>query len=526
MSRYDNSRRKAKNKKVYRLKQLSFIVFQLAAAVRTTFGFVALPFRAHVHEHVHVHVHAPALSMLPQRVTMSTPGRKRKIISRRQRSLSLEYAGNGDGDGDNNSEGVDMDMELDLDNTALTSSARTRIPFVVHPNDDIRYNKQNEQDDNDYENTMSMSMSMSNVSTTPRSTDILATLKEVLTAPVLPAEDKDDKQQKQQRLIIPIHTTASKTNNLSDPAATAIGADSINSLQNDTATKKKKNKLSKMNNIDLGLRWRRLRPGQKFRFRLGAAAIAFVSIWNTVVVRNYSGFITDIVTGAAAATTTNTAGFGGILRRWFSNRGFQGIAALGRSIAYGWAILVAYPRMLDRRAKERRLKREEEAFTRWRHYLKGTADEVVRLRRELSLLDGEIRTFRREILTIRAARINNSSTATATKISGSTDSDDNNLPRGDNNNIYNGSDRILRDAVINEMSHLTRLRDDTRFALTTARQRWSEVRAKPPISNSKSASTSTSAFDALEFELGSTADFEYDGNDRDYGNDDLLLSGF
>ena len=521
--------------KVYRISLFLFlsleilVIVVLAVSVRTAFGFAVLP------------LHVPILPPLSRRTptpTSTSTSKRRTLLSRRRRLPSLKYAYAGSND-DDNTEGVD------INDAGSAASATTRIPFIVNPDDDIRFNK-NEQDDDAALNTESTSITAS------QSTDISAALKEVLTAAaVLTKEDEDDiqqlqkqQQQLQQRLILPIHTT--NTNKHSDPTtntAVAVAANiNINnnsSHQSDTViNKKKKNSHTKNNKIDLGRRWRRLRPGQKFRLRLGAAAVVFVSLWDTIGVRNFSGVITGIVTGAAATTTTT--GFGGILRRWFSNRGFQGIAALGRSIAYGWAILVAYPRMLDRRSKDRRLKRDEEAFKRWNRYLQGTADEAIRLRRELSLLEGEIRTFRREILAIRAARINGSSTTTKTmKSGGSTDSNhlsdidnsirDNNINNNNNTNnnssSNNESDRILRDAVINEMSHLTRLRDDTRLALTTARQRWSEVRAKRPISNSKSASTS--AFDALEFELDTTADFDYDGrNGHDYDNDDILLSGF
>jgi hypothetical protein len=179
--------------------------------------------------------------------------------------------------------------------------------------------------------------------------------------------------------------------------------------------------------------------------------------------------------------------------------------------------------MLDRRAKERRLKREEKALDQWRRYLKRTADEVVRLRKELSLLEGEIRAFRREVLAIRAGRIE--SGAAMSKKIGNADSDGNNSTHRDNyNNSSNKSDRILREAIIIEMTHLTQLRDDTRLALTTARKRWSEVRSKRPIGQSQSALTS--AFDTLEFELDAAADFEYDGMNTNNANDDHLLSGF
>jgi hypothetical protein len=347
--------------------------------------------------------------------------------------------------------------------------------------------------------------------------DISDAIKEVLTAPVVPAEEKGKDKKQIQQLILPI--TAAKSKKLGVPKGSNIAVSNLTSLERDTvANRKKKRRKSKFN---LGRRWNRLRPGQKFRFRLGLVSIAFVSLWNTVVIRNYGGFVTGILTGAAATTTAT--GFGSLLRRWFSNRGFQGIAALGRSIAYGWAIFVAYPRLLDRRAKERRLKREEEASDQWRRYLKGAADEVVRLRKELSLLEGEIRAFRREILAIRAARIDTS--AAMSKKNGIGDWEDKDSSHGSNKkDSSNKSDRILREAIINEMTQLTRLRDDTRSALTMARKRWSEIRSKRPVSHSQSALTS--AFDVLDFELHVASDFEYDGINVDDVNDDPLLTGF
>jgi len=320
-----------------------------------------------------------------------------------------------------------------------------------------------------------------------------------------------------QRLILPVNTA--KVNTFGDLKATKNVVSNSNSIDSDTVARQKYTRPK--TKIYLRKRWHRLRPGQKFRFRLGIILIAFVSLWNTVVVRNYSGFVTGILTGAAATTTAT--GFGSILRRWFSNRGFQGIAALGRSFAYGWAIFVAYPRMLDRRAKDRRLKREEQALEQWRRYLKGTADEVIRLRKELSLLEGEIRAFRREILAIRAASVDNNEEMPKT-VSSTDSGEKNNTHRSKYNDSSNNSNRVLREAIINEMTHLTRLRDDTRLALTTARKRWSEVRSKRPINNSKSVLTS--AIDTLEFELDVSDDFEYNGIDSDNGIDDPLLTGF
>ena len=332
------------------------------------------------------------------------------------------------------------------------------------------------------------------------------TFEEVLNAPVIPSEEET-----RQELILPINNSP-KTQSLDPSEVTSAVPESQNTVPSQPDSR------SLFGGFDLERRWRRLRPGQKFRIRLGLASVAFVSLWNTIIARNYSGFITGIITGAAATTTAT--GFGSILRRWLSSRGFQGIAAFGRSIAYGWAIFVAYPRMLDRRAKERRMKREEEALKQWRSYLKAIAAEVNRLKKELSLLDGEIRTFRREILAIRAARVESTSANSKDIKQANTDNrDDTDRSNADTSNSQ--SDRVLREAILSEMAYLTRLRDDTRLALTTARKRWSEVRSKRPVSHSKS-----SAFDALEYELDIAADFESGGITIDNGNDDPLLTGF
>lgn len=393
----------------------------------------------------------------------------------RQRLSPLNYA---DGDDKNN---------LLSDNEGGSSSSASHKTFVSDtPDNDVGERKLNEAKVNPLQAS--------------KPTDISDAIKEVLNAPVIPSEEET-----RQELILPINN-GPKTQSLGPSEVTSAVPESKKTVPSQPDSR------SLFGGFDLERRWRRLRPGQKFRIRLGLASIAFVSLWNTIIARNYSGFITGIITGAAATTTAT--GFGSILRRWLSSRGFQGIAALGRSIAYGWAIFVAYPRMLDRRAKERRMKREEEALKQWRSYLKAIAAEVNRLKKELSLLDGEIRTFRREILAIRAARFEN--TQANSKADDRGDTDGSNANTGDSQ-----SDRVLREAILSEMAHLTRLRDDTRLALTTARKRWSEVRLKRPISHSKS-----SAFDALEFELDIAADFESGGITIDNSSDDPLLTGF
>mmetsp|Transcript_5245 Transcript_5245/g.10834 ORF Transcript_5245/g.10834 Transcript_5245/m.10834 type:complete len:482 (-) Transcript_5245:1727-3172(-) len=456
----------------------------LAASVRTAAGFSVSPLNAG----------------FPSRVRRLQGNRDcTGMIFHSERVLPLKYAE----EDDNNAVVSENDDE--------PSSSSLLQPLVANPTDNIRYKSELKEEDEE-------SSVNQNSKAASQPTDISEAIKEVLSAPVVPSEDKEDEINRMQHLILPINRHKVQDPELTEATNTVIS--NSKSLEKSTVTTHKDSKLPHRK-IDIGKRWRRLRPGQRFRFRLGLFTIAFVSLWNTIVARNYGGVITSILTGAAATTTAT--GFGSILRRWFSTRGFQGIAALGRSIAYGWAIFVAYPRMLDRRAKERRLKREEEALKQWRSYLKAIAEEVSRLKKELSLLDGEIRTFRREILAIRAARIESS--APISKKNSNADSDNHNSTHRGNG--YDGSidsDRILREAIVSEMAHLTRLRDDTRLALTTARKRWSEVRSKKPTSHSKSSSAS--AFDALEWELDIAADFEYRSIANDSSDDDPLLTGF
>jgi len=424
----------------------------------------------------------------------------RRTTYHSQRILPLlKYA---DGD-DSNATGPD--------NVDEPSSTPLHKRFTADPTDSIRHNSELKEEDED-------AAVDQKAKAASRPTDISEAIKEVLSTPIIPSDDKEEDSNRLQRLILPLNKRNLQKSDFSE--STNTGITSSRNVERNNVPEHEDRKLP-LPKVDIGKWWRRLRPGQRFRFRLGLISIAFVSLWNTIVSRNFGGFVTSILTGAAATTTAT--GFGSILRRWFATRGFQGIAALGRSIAYGWAIFVAYPRMLDRRAKERRLKREEEALKQWRRYLRKIAEEVNRLKNELSLLDGEIRTFRREILAIRAARIE-SSAPISKKNSHADSENDNSTHRSSDNDNSVDSDRVLREAIVNEMAHLTRLRDDTRLALTTARKRWSEVRSKKPISHSKSSSTS--AFDALELELDMATDFEYGGIAHDSNDDDPLLTGF
>jgi signal transduction histidine kinase len=172
------------------------------------------------------------------------------------------------------------------------------------------------------------------------------------------------------------------------------------------------------------------KPGMKFRVRLGLVAAAAISIASLVVPQKRLFLI---------------------VQKWIAHRGFQGLAAFGRSVAYGWALLVAYPRMLDRRANERRKQEKVNKLEQRRKYLRSLAKEVVRLRQELSSIDGEIRAFRREIISLKAYA-----------------------------NKEIGMDADVQEGISNEMVHLAQLRANTQAALLAARHTWSEVRSKSP----------------------------------------------
>jgi len=175
---------------------------------------------------------------------------------------------------------------------------------------------------------------------------------------------------------------------------------------------------------------------------------------------------------------------------WIHHRGFQGLAAMGRTFAYAWAALVAYPRLLDRRATERQQKRRDKQLELRRNELIGFATEVFRLQQELASIDAEIRSFRREIISLRAlvaAQVGNnhgvmnnassgkksspsSFTTTTTTTSSSSGGSSSSTPHVDD----------IQNAIAAEMSHLEHLRADTQTALTVARQMWAEARAQSP----------------------------------------------
>ena len=172
------------------------------------------------------------------------------------------------------------------------------------------------------------------------------------------------------------------------------------------------------------------RPGMKFRVRLIMAAIGSMAI---------SGLLLPQQTTLQLLSST---------RAWLFHRGFQGISALGRSVAYGWALFVGYPRLLDRRAQEKARNQYELKLDRRRSYLERLANDVTRLQNELSKIDREIRAFRREIIALKAYAKDN--------------------------------DTDIQEAIGAEMTHLAQLRVSTQSELAAAKQTWVEARSQSP----------------------------------------------
>jgi uncharacterized protein YlxW (UPF0749 family) len=136
---------------------------------------------------------------------------------------------------------------------------------------------------------------------------------------------------------------------------------------------------------------------------------------------------------------------------WFSQRGFQGMAAMGRTVVYLWGLLVAYPVLLDRRADERHRQQADKEMERRRDHLVRLAADIARLRHDLATLDAEVRAFRREVILLKV------------------------YARSDNND--HGE---IQAAIEAEMAHLAQLRSDTKAALMAARQVWAEYRSTSP----------------------------------------------
>lgn len=183
-----------------------------------------------------------------------------------------------------------------------------------------------------------------------------------------------------------------------------------------------------------------LRPSQKFQARVFGFAVIAASITSVFIPR-----IRLLP----------------LLQTWISTRGFQGLAALGRSITYAWGLFVAYPNMLDRRASERKARDKERTIHIRRQHLTRMAAEITRLRQELATIEAEIRSFRREIIAMKAYYTNKST-------------------KEDQGDDMNSSNREVEEAIGVEMAHLTQLRSDTKAALAAARQAWTEVRTESP----------------------------------------------
>jgi len=188
------------------------------------------------------------------------------------------------------------------------------------------------------------------------------------------------------------------------------------------------------------------RPGMRFRLRLG-------------LLGSIAWYLASVVLPPNQNPTV-------LLSQWMSQRGFQGLAALGRSIAYGWAVLIAYPRWLDKKAMEKQQSILTIKLESKKKYLKSLAQEVVMLRSHIYSLESEIRSFRRDILTMRAQGY---------------------------------VDPEIQDAITDEMAYLIELKRDSQQALANVKRAWSEIRSQ-----------NTLTWDEEEYEpmtLGSFASF-------------------
>ena len=155
------------------------------------------------------------------------------------------------------------------------------------------------------------------------------------------------------------------------------------------------------------------------------------------------------------------------------------MAAFGRSIAYVWALFVAYPKWLDKKAAEQ----QQETLTRKleskKKYLKNLAQEAVILRSHMYGLESEIRSFRRDVLTLRAQGY---------------------------------VDPEIQDAIADEMAYLVQLKQDTQQALMTVKQAWSDARSRNPLTwDEDEYDTTTATFtSALTAGSGTGTSFLFD----------------
>ena len=218
------------------------------------------------------------------------------------------------------------------------------------------------------------------------------------------------------------------------------------------------------------------KPGTQFRAGLLSMAAAFAGL---ALLRGGSAS-SSMLSSLAISTQT-----------WIQHRGFQGLAAFGRTFTYIWAVFVAYPKMLDRRAAERKSKQRDQQLEQRRKELRGLAAEVSRLQQELASIDAEIRSFRREIISMKAMMA-----ASKAQKQGGGNVNNNNILWSDNGDATAsaasapkltppthdgvGDDDSVQEAIAAEMAHLAQIRADTQASLTVARQLWAEAKAQSP----------------------------------------------
>mmetsp|Transcript_4739 Transcript_4739/g.7335 ORF Transcript_4739/g.7335 Transcript_4739/m.7335 type:complete len:341 (-) Transcript_4739:228-1250(-) len=238
----------------------------------------------------------------------------------------------------------------------------------------------------------------------------------------LPYEEKGDSPISLQRIANASIPNKSKKKELilSSTVAEKTSKESVDTTKNE---QKSEILFSKMKSL-----WKRFRPSTRFRMQFGFATVGVL-----------------LITGQIVPWTRLMS----LLKNWLSHRGFQGVAAMGRTVAYGWAVFVAYPRMLDRRAKEQRRNEYQKSIERRQTQLTRLSGQVIRLRQELMDIDKEIRAFRREVISLQAY-------------------------------AKEKDDPIVQEAIGAEMAQLAQLRSEKQASLTAARQVWTEVKSKSP----------------------------------------------
>ena len=233
-------------------------------------------------------------------------------------------------------------------------------------------------------------------------------------------------------------------------------------------------------------KFRQLKPGTRFRWKLGFVTTAFVALSSLM-----GGVGTSIkVLSNPKYFSKGTIQLFHLVKTWLSHRGWQGLAAMGRAIAYGWALLVAYPRLLDKRQQDKRKQKRADLKAMRRRRLTRLADQVSKLRSELRQIDAEIRSFKREIIAMKAYRTSSSSSSRSqstsniigideekgsdSSTSGGSSSSRDESSRSDSSRI---DDIDIQDAIDEEMADLRHLRHDTYASFVAARKAYTDYRA-------------------------------------------------